>query len=609
MCGIAGFVGIPDPVGRVEAMLGTLVHRGPDSCGVRSGPGWAAGARRLAIVDLVTGDQPAVNEDGTVTAVLNGEIYNFRELRREMAERGHRPRSNGDTEVLVHLWEEHGPDLVHHLRGMFALAVVDEGRRQLFLARDRLGKKPLYVEHRGTFLAFASELKALQTLSPRRGLDREALAAFLVWGFVPEGLCSAAGVRRLPPGHCLLVDLDSGTSMEQRYWRPMVQPSPGLTVRSAAECLRPVLEDAVALRLQADVPVAVFLSGGIDSGVVTALAARRQPGLAALTVSFGGDDPEVAAARETARHLGVRHEVLAVDPEEGLGLLSLLAGVFDEPLADSSAIPTFLVARAARERATVVLNGDGGDEILAGYRRFLGARLAGLPGSRWWGPAAAAGAGAFLGRREQAAWALRLGRGLASSSDNESYLAWGPVKFLPSEAGLLLGRAIPPEAWLPSGALPGGPVNTLRRQDLEFFLPGDLLVKMDRATMACSLEARSPLLDQHVVELALRIPSAVLLRGWRTKAVLRAMARDLLPGPVVRRGKQGFEVPLEAWLAGPWAGLVDEVLLDPSARVREVLDGREMESWHTWSRHPDRRRAARAVFTLLILEHWLRRWG
>jgi asparagine synthase (glutamine-hydrolysing) len=603
MCGIAGFAGRTPGAERqlVDAMLGRLVHRGPDAGASRSGTGWALGARRLAIIDLATGDQPVADESGVVVAVCNGEIYNYQELRGDLLARGHHLRSVGDTEVLVHLWEDYGPEMLQRLRGMFAIAVLDSGRQALFLARDRLGKKPLYWSGEGGGVTFASELKALRVaLPPKPGLERRALGSFLRFGFVPEGQCILAGVHKLPPAHWLRLDLRSGEIREKRYWGLELEPEPRVSFAEAQRELVHLLRESVRLRLRSDVPLGVLLSGGLDSGTVACLAAREAAPLRAITATFGGAGDELRLARANAARAGAELSVVEVRPEDGLGLLPRMAEVFDEPLADPSCIPTYLVAREARRLVKVVLNGDGGDEGLAGYRRFLAARLSGLPGAGRWGPAVARFLPGF-----PPAWRERLAEGLRSGAD--PYLSWGPVKFTRFEASALLGGEGGPEA-VPQGK-GSDAVNRMRAQEIEFFLPGDLLVKMDRATMANSLEARSPFLDHELLERAATFPPALLLRGWRTKAVLRAATAGLLPEEVRRAPKHGFEVPLAAWLDGPWAGEVETVLGDPAATIRGVLAADGLARWRSWARQPDRERGARAVYALLTLEHWLRKWG
>jgi asparagine synthase (glutamine-hydrolysing) len=604
MCGIGGFAGV-QPGGereRLVAMLRTLVHRGPDAEGLRAGVGWAIGARRLAIIDLATGDQPVTDEAGNVVAVCNGEIYNYRELRQELLARGHALRSVGDTEVLAHLWEEAGPEMLGRLRGMFAIALLDTRRGTLFLARDRVGKKPLYWARVGRGIAFASELRALREALPARpGLEQGAVVSFLTFGFVPEGQCILGGIEKLPPAHWLRLDLASGELEVRRYWRLELQPDGSVSFERAQEEILAALRESVRLRLRSDVPLGVFLSGGLDSGAVACLAAGEAAGLRAISVSYSGADNELPLARATAARAGVELTSIEVQPEEGLALLPRMADVFDEPLADPSCIPTYLVAREARRLVTVVLTGDGGDEALAGYRRLLAARLAGLPGARLWGPAAAR-----LLPGVPAEWRRRFAAGLRSRGD--PYLVWGPVKFAPGEVAALLGLDAAATKPVPH-ASGSDPFTRMRAQELNFFLPGDLLVKMDRATMASSLEARSPFLDHALLEVAATFPTAVLLRGWRTKAVLRAATNGLLPGDVRRAPKRGFELPLVAWLAGPWVDEVRTVLEDPAAAIRILIPAERLAPWREWTSRPDGQRAARAIYALLTLEHWLRRWG
>lgn len=607
MCGIFGFAGnrVACSPQDTERALALLRHRGPDARGFVSGSGWGIGACRLAILDLVAGDQPVKNEGGTVHAVLNGELYNYRELQQRLRADGHRIRSSGDTELLVHLWEEHGRNLVSHLRGMFALAIADSRTQKLFLARDPLGKKPLYWMRSRGGLFFASELKALRPFASSWTVDERALGEFLTFGFVPEGSCFVRGVEKLLPGHWLELEIPTGEVRTGCYARFEVAPDPLLREEDAAQRLMELLGEAIALRLRADVPVAVFLSGGLDSATVAALARRLGEEPRLLFVDLG-DNGERRRAATTAASLGLGVDVLAGEQAPSPELFPKLAEVFDEPLADPSVVPTYFVAKAASGEVKVVLNGDGGDELLAGYRRFLLASAVSHAVTRWVMRAGLAVGGRLLGRPW---WGRRFKAGLEEPSGG--YLAWGPVKFTPLEVAEILGREPELQGFRQAlqHAPTDSPINRLRALELFFFLPGDLLVKMDRATMACSLEARSPFLDQEVVRFLLTVPPRLLLKGLRTKALLRRATRGLVPALVRRGPKRGFEPPLPRWLAGPWAGEVERIVKDPRCSLRSFLRIGPVTKNLEAMAASDPPRHARAVFTLLTLEHWLSRWG
>ncbi len=570
-----------------------------------SGRGWGIGACRLAILDLVAGDQPVKNERGTVHAVLNGEIYNYLELRETLRQHGHRIRSSGDTELLVHLWEEYGRGLLPHLRGMFALAVADERTQKLFLARDRVGKKPLYWMRAHGGLFFASELKALRPFANSWHVSPEALGEFLTFGFVPEGTSFVEGVEKLPPGHWLELDVATGELRIGSYWDPEMGPDPAMDEAGACRRLVELLAEATALRLRADVPVAVFLSGGLDSATVAALA-RRVGGEPRVLFVDLGDAGERVRAETTVRAFGLTLEVLPGAAAPEVELLPKLAEVFDEPLADPSVVPTYFLARAASPAVKVVLNGDGGDELLCGYRRFRLALAASSRVGRWAFRGALSVCGALSGRLW---WHRRFAAGLADPSGG--YLAWGPVKFTPLEVRELLGREPVLSGFqaVLGRAPQSSSVDRLRFVEFSFFLPGDLLVKMDRATMAWSLEARSPFLDQEVVSFLLTLPPEFLVSPFTTKKLLRKATRGLLPDAVRRGPKVGFEPPLERWLAGPWKGEVERILRDSSCRLRSFLRMGAAERVLLRLSHEDPKRHARAVFTLVTLEHWLARWG
>jgi len=607
MCGIFGFAGSRVTLTSRDAgrALDLLRHRGPDSRGFVRGQGWGLGACRLAIVDLLAGDQPVKNESGQVHAVFNGEIYNYLELAETLRDHGHRLRSSGDTELLVHLWEEYGRDFLSRLRGMYALALVDERTQKLFLARDRLGKKPLYWMRLKGFLVFASELKALQPFADSWSVDPQALEAYLTFGFVPEGCCFVRGVTKLPPGHWLELDIPTGELRMGQLPPFPINEELIWDEGEAAHRLMELLGEATALRLRADVPVAVFLSGGLDSATVAALSVRLGEKPQLLFVDLG-DEGERQRALASAAHLGLPLEILPGEQAPSPQLLPRLAEVFDEPLADPSVVPTYFLAQAASSKVKVVLNGDGGDELLAGYRRFLLVQAASNPLRRW----LAGTSLALLGPLFRRPWWARRFRQGAEAADG-GYLAWGPVKFTPEEVAQFLGKppSLTPYLEVLRRFSTSLPLNRLRGLELFFFLPGDLLVKMDRATMANSLEARSPFLDQDVVAFALSLPPQLLVRHGQTKWLLRRATRGLLPNSVRRGPKRGFEPPLASWLAGPWKAEVDGLFRDPQGRIRSFLRMAALEKVLTALARQDPPRHARAVFTLLTLEHWLRRWG
>lgn len=616
MCGIAG-VCLPDGrevvgSGLAEALL-ALRHRGPDGEGTFTAPGIALGMRRLAIIDLVTGAQPVFNEDRSVVAVLNGEIYNYVELRESLRQRGHAFATASDTEVLVHLYEDEGEALCSRLRGMFAFAIWDGRARTLLLARDRFGKKPLYVAPLPGGLAFASELKGLRPLLRGAGaaprVREQGIYDYLSLGAVPQPDTVYEGVSAVGPGRWLR--FDGERIREQAYWRPELEPKTAISYADAQEELRRTVGEAVRLRLRSDVPVGVFLSGGVDSSVVAYEAARHLGGgLRTFTVSVADAEmDEAPVARRTAAALGVENVVLPLHVAPRDEVLAV-ARHFDQPFADPSAIPSLAVARLAREHVKVVLNGDGGDEVCGGYRRYLAARtlgrIAAVPGAR---PVLRAVFSRLAaGRRRSAAGLLRrFGRGLALGP-GARYLVWTKDLLL-DEDKRRVWRGRPQratEAWVAERLDCNlAAVDAQIAGDIGIELLSSLLVKMDMATMAASLEGRSPFLDHEVAQFALRLPVAFRVRGARLKAVLRDAYRDRLPREVIEGRKRGFEVPLAAWLDGDLRDLVGDALLAPDARiaayvepafVRAVVEGRTMQE----------RNRAGLVYALLMLELWLR---
>jgi asparagine synthase (glutamine-hydrolysing) len=588
MCGIAGSVSTGPPDAElVRRMCDALVHRGPDAEGLHVDAHAALGMRRLAIIDVAGGDQPVYNENRTVAAVLNGELYNFATLRDGLRRRGHHFSSEGDTECLVHLYEEYGDGLVDRLRGMFAFAVWDMPKRRLLLARDRVGKKPLYWASRstadGTSLVFGSELKSLmQDPSMTREVDPVALHHYLTYQYVPAPWSILSGVRKLPPGHLLV--WQDGSPEIRPYWRLDCTPRHVPDEDEAAEDLRDKLLDATRVRLVSERPLGAFLSGGLDSSAVVAAMVRQSTGRV-KTFSIGFDErafDERRYARRLAEWYGTDHHELVVRPS-AIDVLPTLAWHFDEPFADSSAIPSYYVAKMSRERVTVVLNGDGGDEIFGGYRRYvaidrgrrisvpaalqprlgcLGSFLAahGAPRSVSWK------AGRFL---EMLSHPLprRYARMMSYFGPEQKFALYSDA--LRERLGGVDSYELLDAAFAASRA--GSPIGTIMDVDVNTYLPGDLLVKTDITTMANSIEARSPFLDHHLMEWAAGLPADLKVRSGTTKYLLKKAVADWLPPELVNRPKMGFGVPMAMWLRTELRELSWDVLTDATARSRGLF--------------------------------------
>jgi asparagine synthase (glutamine-hydrolysing) len=618
VCGIAGIAsrsGAVDPE-RLRAMSATLVHRGPDSDGVLVDGSVGLAARRLSIIDLETGDQPIANEDGTVHVVQNGEIYNYRELRAGLERAGHRFRTQSDTEVLVHLYEEHGEAFAERLRGMFAVAVWDTGRQRLVLARDPFGIKPLYYRIDGEGLAFASELRAF----PRGEVDHDALEAFLAFNSIPAPYSIFREVRKLPPGS--LLAWENGEARIARFSRPAPAPADDLrrdAESELAEELRARLRDSVRAHLIADVPVGVLLSGGVDSAVLAALAAQEsaEP---VHTFSIGFEErsfDELEDARSVATMYATRHEELVLRPDAAL-LLPALADAFDEPFADSSALPTYLVSELAASHVKVALSGEGGDELFGGYYTYAADLLALRVGRL------AAIARPLVERlpssNRKASFdykAKRFVRG-AALPPLDRHHSWKEI-FSPDLRAELMGRQTefdPVDLLRERYAETEGaePLARLQDVDLGLYLVDDLLVKTDRASMAHSLEARVPYLDPVVAGLAQTLRTKLKVSGLRKKRLLRKAAAPLLPRRIVYGRKRGFSIPAAAWLRGELEPFARDVLSAETLRrqgyfrpeiVERVLDrhvaGEEDLSRQLWGllaltlwheRHVERRPGA-----------------
>lgn len=574
MCGICGLVrddgGSPDRA-LLEAMRDTLVHRGPDSAGLAlDGPAGLA-ARRLAVIDVEGGDQPLANEDGTVTVVQNGEIYNYRELRRWLAGRGHSLRTRSDTEVLAHLYEEDGPSFVLRLRGMFALALWDARRGRLVLARDRFGIKPLFYARARGALAFASELKALlRQPGFSRDVDPEALRAYLAFNSVPAPYTIFREARKLPPGHLLTWEPGRGEPRPERYARPAPAPVGALRTESEAELaveLRARLADSVRAHLVADVPVGVLLSGGVDSSALAALAATESPGrVSTFTIGFEESSfDERGRARLVAERYGTDHHELVLRPDAAT-LLGELAVAFDEPLGDSSAIPTYLVSRLAAGHVKVVLSGEGADELFGGYFTYVADRLA-----PWLGPAARAARPLVellpsSSRRVGPEYMAKRFARAAHLPPLERHHGWKEILSPELQAELVLparrGSLDPVDLLRVRYAETEGaaPLARLQDVDLGLYLVDDLLVKTDRASMAHSLEVRVPYLDTVVADLALALPDRLKVHGLAKKRLLRRAVEPLLPREIARGAKRGFSIPAAAWLRGELEPFARDVL-------------------------------------------------
>jgi asparagine synthase (glutamine-hydrolysing) len=599
MCGICGIASTNGPADadRVAAMSSTLVHRGPDSFGEFSDGTVALAARRLSIIDLETGDQPIANEDGTLHVVQNGEIYNYRELRHELEHAGHRFRTHGDTEVLAHLYEEHGDRFADRLRGMFAIAIWDAARRRLVLARDRFGIKPLYYRARAGELVFASELRAL----PRGEIDLDALEAFLAFNSIPAPLTIFRDIRKLPAGHLLL--WENGDARVKRFARPRPAPVDELRTDEEAELveeLRARVRDSVRAHLVSDVPVGVLLSGGVDSSFLAALAAAEssEP---LRTFSIGFEErsfDELADARRVADRYGTQHRELVLRPDAAL-LLPALAEAFDEPFADSSALPTYLVSELAASDVKVALSGEGGDELFGGYHTYaadlLAARIGALAGfarplvERLPTSTARANFDYKAKRFVRAAHLPPLERHHGwkeiFSSETRAELTGHASDFDPVE--ILRARYRETEG--------ADELARLQDVDLGVYLVDDLLVKTDRASMAHSLEARVPYLDSVVTNLALALPTRHKIRGLSKKVLLRKAAAPLLPREIVHGKKRGFSIPAAAWLRGELEPFARETLSADALRrqgffrpekVNRLIDdhvaGREDLSRQLW---------------------------
>jgi asparagine synthase (glutamine-hydrolysing) len=624
MCGLSGFVCLdqrPADPAIVRRMTATLRHRGPDDEGYYVDGPVALGHRRLTIIDLATGHQPIANETGTVHAMLNGEIYNYRDLAAKLRERGHRFATSSDTEVIVHAWEEFGEDCLAHFNGMFALVLWDAERQTLFAARDRMGEKPLYYAERPGAFVFGSELRALLAHPEVAAtLDLHGFSRYLTHGYIPDPHTILEGIFKLPPGHSLTVA--SGKARVVRYWDIPFGTARVAGPRSAegwGEALWDALCTSVRHRLVSDVPVGVFLSGGIDSSAVTAAAVAVDPGRTFQTFSIGFDEPsysEERFARLVAERLGTEHHQFAFTSAEAAAMIERLGTLLDEPLADPAFLPTVHLARHVRATVTVALGGDGGDELLCGYptalalgpvralnrlpvsaRRALARMVDTLPASTRYGSPG------FLLKQ--------FFRGAVHPPDVATQIMMGGLTQAEQHALTMpvvrdVAAAFDPDTVVADameGAPAGDAVSRLVYHHSKLYLAGQTLVKMDRATMAHGVEARAPFLDPDFVALTCAMPSSLKLHGLTTKYVLKRALRGRLPDAILQRRKQGFGVPLAQWFRGPLRPVLEETLhpdrlrrvglLAPAAVARVMAE-------HTSGRHDHRK----LLYTLLAFERW-----
>ena len=622
ICGVAG-AGAGDGGELVRRMCTAMLHRGPDDEGAIHLDGVTLGMRRLSIIDLEGGHQPIHNEDSTVWVVQNGEIYNHLQLRGELVVAGHGFSTQSDTEVLVHGYEQWGEGLLERLNGMFAFALLDRPRGLLMLARDRMGIKPLHYAIDGRRLVFASELKAL-LCDPalRRGIDPVALDQYLAMEFVPSPGSIVQGIRKVPPGHALMWSTADGSHRLRRYWAPDLaegeRDAPARSLADHCEELRAVLRESVRKELISDVPLGVFLSGGIDSSAVTAMMCGLGRDVQSFSVGFAEHSfDEAPYARQVAGYLGTEHRELTLEPAMLLGLIPRLPDLLDEPLGDASIIPTYLLSEFTRRHVKVALGGDGGDELFAGYPTMQAHRLAAyyrraprllregliepavrrLPVSRdnlsfdFRAKRFVGGAAYPVAQRHQ--------RWMGSfNADERAAVLSAEVR-----AHLAAGDRDDPVAAIFDGSGPRDPLNQVLLMDMRLYLENDILVKLDRASMMASLEGRVPLLNNDFVDYATRLPIGLKLRGLRSKFLLKRALRGVLPSSILNRPKKGFGIPVADWFRGPLKEQMQSVLsperiarkgfFDPAAVTRLIRD-------HLDGRHDNRKQ----LWTLFAFELW-----
>jgi asparagine synthase (glutamine-hydrolysing) len=623
MCGIYGQIGRAD-VNVEHARLATqrLSHRGPDDSGAWIGGKVFLGMRRLSIIDVSGGHQPIWNEDHTCCLIFNGELYNFLDLRPQLEDRGHVFRTRSDTEVVLHAYEEWDVDCLRRFNGMFAIAIWDAPRQRLFLARDRIGEKPLYYYRSNSKLAFASEIKALLA-DPDipRELNPRGLANFLSFGHAIAPDTIYRDIYKLLPGHYLIAQASGIQTAE--YWdvgdEPQITPGTTLAEQQYAEKIVTLLEDSVRRRMVADVPVGAFLSGGIDSSAIVALMKRHASGAVktfSLGFDIGGEYNELYDARVVAQSLGTEHHELHVQDIDLVQTLRTLVYHYDEPFGDAASFPLYLLSRFASSHVKVVLSGDGGDELFGGYRRYVADQLAPLY-QRLPSVFRDDLALALVNRLPRFRRLKRALRTLSISDPARRYASW-LVVFTPEMQAELLGSSIrqavteydPVRPYIHyydhlNGSSAADHLNRLMYMDLKTWLADAYMEKADKATMACGLEARLPLLDHRLVELAFQIPSRCKIRGRSTKRIFKQAIGSLVPPAVLRRPKHGFAVPIDPWFRGNLRNFTSEVLLDGRTRRRGYFDMKIVE--RLWREHVSGRHVRSSQLWLLLnFELWHR---
>jgi asparagine synthase (glutamine-hydrolysing) len=619
MCGIAGFIerensNPAEKAARLDAMCRIITHRGPDEQGMAVEGRAALGMRRLSIIDLKGGQQPIYNEDDSILIVFNGEIYNFQDLREDLIKRGYKFKTHSDTETILHAYEEYGENCVDHLRGMFAFAIWDKRDESLFIARDRVGKKPLFYALAGGNFVFGSELKVLLEHGEiSREIDHPALDAYLTFGYVPEEFCIFKEVKKLLPGHHL--NFKDGRIETKKYWDfHYVTPVEVKSEGEYIERLRHEITEAVRIRLISEVPLGAFLSGGVDSSsIVGAMAHLSAAPVKTFSIGFNEDSfNELKFARLTAEHFGTEHHEFIVTPDL-VETVDQLVWHFDEPFADSSALPTFMVAKMARDYVTVVLSGDGGDELFAGYTRYVVDRkrsgFAHLPG---------------IIRKGVQTVSANLPHGVKGKNylynvsldaveryiDSVSHFNKIRRKALYSadfQARLNGGFGLAENLYrsFAESVETGNGIDNLLYLDSKTYLPSDILVKVDRMTMAASLEARVPLLDHKLIEFVTGIPAELKMKGLETKYIFKKAMEGIVPHEILYREKQGFGVPINQWINSQLRERIHDTLGDAKTEQRGYFDKRYIRTLLD-EHHRGRRDHAHSLWMLWMLELWHR---